>query len=92
MLRQTSPGLPLRALRSCAVPVSHPSHGRVLPDSIPAPYAFQLLQAVIAGKEARDSLRDVAAMLRNNSSNPQIEMITRVMKKWAKENGMNLDR
>jgi hypothetical protein len=38
-------------------------------------------QAVIAGKEARDSLRDVVAMLRNNASNPQIEMITRVMKK-----------
>lgn len=45
-------------------------------------------QMVIAGKEARDSLRDVVAMLRNNSSNPQIEMIVRVMKKWAKDNNI----
>mmetsp|Transcript_38089 Transcript_38089/g.84856 ORF Transcript_38089/g.84856 Transcript_38089/m.84856 type:complete len:556 (+) Transcript_38089:159-1826(+) len=48
-------------------------------------------QAVIAGKEPKDSLRDVVAMLRNNAnSNPQIEMITRVMRKWAKDNGVNV--
>lgn len=29
-------------------------------------------QAVIAGKESRDSLRDIVAMLRNNSTNPQV--------------------
>lgn len=47
-------------------------------------------QMVIAGKEPKDSLRDVIAMLRNNTNNPQIEMMTRVMKKWAKDNGVKV--
>lgn len=49
-------------------------------------------QAIIAGKEPdKGLLRDVVAMLRDNSStNPQIEMITRVMIKWAKENGVQI--
>ncbi|KAJ8318592.1 hypothetical protein KUTeg_003683 [Tegillarca granosa] len=32
-----------------------------------------------------DTLRDVINMLRN-TTNPQVEYITRTMKKWAKEN------
>ncbi len=47
-------------------------------------------QAIIAGKEPRDSLRDVVAMLRNNTANPQVETITRVMKAWAKDNGIHV--
>eukprot|EP00798_Chlamydomonas_sp_ICE-L_P013897 gene13897-19824_t len=49
-------------------------------------------QLVIANKEPKDSLRDVIAMMKNgnDTSNPQIEMITRVMKKWAKENGVKV--
>lgn len=40
-------------------------------------------QMIIANKEHKDSLRDVVAMLRNNSSsNQQIEAIVNVMKKW----------
>uniref|UniRef100_A0A7S0WYC0 Intraflagellar transport protein 56 n=1 Tax=Chlamydomonas leiostraca TaxID=1034604 RepID=A0A7S0WYC0_9CHLO len=45
-------------------------------------------QAVIAGREPRDCLRDVVAMLRANASNPQIEMIVKAMRKWAKDNGV----
>lgn len=44
-------------------------------------------QLVIAGKEDKDSLRDVIAMLKNDD-NPQLDRFTRVMKKWAKENGV----
>lgn len=34
-------------------------------------------------KEHPEALRDIISMLRNNATgNPQIEMITRVMKKW----------
>lgn len=48
-------------------------------------------QAIIAGKERdRGALREVVAMLLNNNgaSNPQVEMIARVMKKWGKEHGL----
>lgn len=47
-------------------------------------------QMIIAGKESKDSLRDVIAMLRNNNTNPQVEMIIRNMKKWAKDNGVKV--
>ncbi|KAL6747777.1 flagellar protein Dyf13 [Haematococcus lacustris] len=48
-------------------------------------------QAVIAGKESRDCLRDVVAMLRNNSNNnTQVDNIVRIILKWAKENGLKL--
>lgn len=47
-------------------------------------------QMIIAGKENKDSLRDVIAMLRNNNTNPQVEMIIRTMKKWAKDNGVKV--
>merc|ERR1711924_132398 len=45
-----------------------------------------VFQAIIAGKESRDLLRDVVSMLRN-TSNPQVEYIIRIMKKWARETG-----
>lgn len=37
----------------------------------------------------RECLRDIINMLRN-TSNPQVEYITRIMKKWAKDNMVNL--
>lgn len=46
-------------------------------------------QAIVAGKESKDSLRDIVAMLRSNSSNPQIDGIVRVMRAWAKDNGVH---
>jgi len=48
-----------------------------------------VFQAIIAGKENREQLRDVVSMLRN-TSNPQVEYIIRIMKKWARENGVGL--
>ena len=48
--------------------------------------AFQL---VVAGKEKKETLREVLSMLRS-SRNPQVEYICRVMKKWARENGVNV--
>lgn len=44
-----------------------------------------VFQLIIAGHEPKETLRDVVAMLRN-TGNPQVEYITRTMKKWAKEN------
>ena len=40
-------------------------------------------QAIIAGKEPKDGLKDLLAMLRNSASNPQMDSIARVIKKWA---------
>ena len=48
-----------------------------------------VFQAIIAKKESREVLRDVVSMLRN-TSNPQVEYIIRIMKKWARENGVGL--
>lgn len=45
-----------------------------------------VFQAVVAGQEGRDSLRDVVAMLRN-TANAQVEYILRVIGKWAQANG-----
>jgi len=46
-----------------------------------------VFQMIIAGKESKDSLRDVLSMLRN-TSNPQVEYFIRIMRKWAKENSV----
>jgi intraflagellar transport protein 56 len=48
-----------------------------------------VFQQVLAGKESRELLRDVVAMLRN-TSNPQVEYIVRVIRKWGKENGVRV--
>jgi intraflagellar transport protein 56 len=45
-----------------------------------------VFQAVIAGSEGREALREVLVMLRN-TSNPQVEYITRVVTRWAHANG-----
>lgn len=44
-----------------------------------------VFQQIIAGQEPKESLREMIAILMNSNS-PQVEQITRVMKKWAKEN------
>ncbi|XP_021348035.1 intraflagellar transport protein 56-like isoform X3 [Mizuhopecten yessoensis] len=44
-----------------------------------------VFQLIIAGHEPREQLREVVQLLRN-TSNPQVEYITRTMKKWGKEN------
>ena len=48
-----------------------------------------VFQAIIAKKESRELLRDVVSMLRN-TSNPQVEYIIRIIKKWCRENGVVL--
>jgi len=45
-----------------------------------------VLQQVIAGMEGKDALREVLVMLRN-TSNPQVEYVTRTINKWAQANG-----
>lgn len=53
--------------------------------------AVGVFQAVVAGKETPDHLQEVVNLLRS-TNNPQVEyMINRVMKKWAKENRVNLE-
>lgn len=49
-----------------------------------------VFQQVIARREKKEHLRDVVALLRNNSNTPQAEFMVRVMKKWANENGLNI--
>lgn len=46
-------------------------------------------QQIIAGKENKDNLREIVAMLRNTTS-PQVEYILRVIRKWGKDAGMKL--
>ena len=46
-----------------------------------------VFQMVIAGKASRDDLQDVLSMVRN-TSNPQVEYIVRVIRKWCKENNI----
>uniref|UniRef100_A0A7S3GFC7 Intraflagellar transport protein 56 n=1 Tax=Palpitomonas bilix TaxID=652834 RepID=A0A7S3GFC7_9EUKA len=48
-----------------------------------------VFQQIIAGKESKDLLKDIVNMLRN-TTNPQVEYITRTIKKWAKDNGLKL--
>ncbi|KAI7807938.1 intraflagellar transport protein 56 [Triplophysa rosa] len=44
-----------------------------------------IFQLILAGRESRETLKEVLPMLRN-SGNPQVEYIIRIMKKWAKDN------
>eukprot|EP00307_Rebecca_sp_RCC1486_P013510 CAMPEP_0119419176 /NCGR_PEP_ID=MMETSP1335-20130426/20111_1 /TAXON_ID=259385 /ORGANISM="Chrysoculter rhomboideus, Strain RCC1486" /LENGTH=588 /DNA_ID=CAMNT_0007444465 /DNA_START=30 /DNA_END=1796 /DNA_ORIENTATION=+ len=46
-------------------------------------------QAVLAGRERKEVLRDVLSILKS-TRNPQVEYLVRVMKKWARENGVNV--
>lgn len=48
-----------------------------------------VFQQVVAGVENKDSLKEVVKMLRSSPSNPQVEYITRIIKKWGMENGVN---
>ncbi|GLC35116.1 Intraflagellar transport protein 56 [Pleodorina starrii] len=49
--------------------------------------AFQM---IVAGKEPKDSLRDIITLLRGNNSADQCEPIVAGMRKWAKNNGVKL--
>ncbi|XP_056605626.1 intraflagellar transport protein 56 [Triplophysa dalaica] len=44
-----------------------------------------IFQLILAGRESRETLKEVLPMLKN-SGNPQVEYIIRIMKKWAKDN------
>ncbi|XP_053353734.1 intraflagellar transport protein 56 isoform X3 [Clarias gariepinus] len=44
-----------------------------------------IFQLILAGREPRESLKEVLPMLRS-TGNPQVEYIIRIMKKWAKDN------
>ncbi|KAJ1458800.1 hypothetical protein M885DRAFT_512620 [Pelagophyceae sp. CCMP2097] len=48
-----------------------------------------VFQQVIAGKAAKEDLRDVLAMVRN-TSNPQVEYMVRVITKWAAGAGVKI--
>ena len=48
-----------------------------------------VFQHVVAGMEPKESLRDVLAMLRN-TSNPQVEFLIRVIRRWGSENGIKV--
>lgn len=48
---------------------------------------FQLL---IAGKASKDDLQDALSMIRN-TSNPQVEYIVRIIKKWCKDNNVKIN-
>ena len=45
---------------------------------------------VVAGKGAKEDLRDVLAMVRN-TSNPQVEYMVRIISKWAASNGVKIN-
>jgi len=46
-------------------------------------------QKVIAHQEQKGTLREILGMLKS-SRNPQVEYLARVMKKWARENGVSV--
>ena len=48
-----------------------------------------VFQQVVAGKANKDDLKDVLAMVRN-TSNPQVEYMVRLIRKWAKENSVKI--
>eukprot|EP00105_Crassostrea_gigas_P009198 XP_011424042.1 PREDICTED: intraflagellar transport protein 56 isoform X1 [Crassostrea gigas] len=48
-----------------------------------------VFQMIIAGHEPRDKLQEVVQLLRN-TTNPQVEYVTRTMKKWARDNQVNI--
>jgi intraflagellar transport protein 56 len=48
-----------------------------------------VFQQVIAGKASKDDLQDVLSMVRN-TSNPQVEYLVRIIKKWCQENKIKI--
>ncbi|KAG7266118.1 hypothetical protein CRUP_028120 [Coryphaenoides rupestris] len=48
-----------------------------------------IFQLILAGRESREMLKEVLALLRS-SGNPQVEYIIRTLRKWAKENRVPL--
>ncbi|KAG5279003.1 hypothetical protein AALO_G00105060 [Alosa alosa] len=44
-----------------------------------------IFQLILAGREPRETLKEVLPMLRS-TGNPQVEYIIRILKKWAKDN------
>lgn len=48
-----------------------------------------VFRQVVAGQEPKEILRDVVAMLRN-TSNPQVDYIVQVIKKWGKDNNFKV--
>lgn len=48
-----------------------------------------VFQQMIAGKETRENLQDVLTMVRN-TSNPQVEYVVRIIKKWCKDNNIKI--
>ena len=48
-----------------------------------------VFQQLIAGKASKDDLQDALAMIRN-TSNPQVEYIVRIIKKWCKDNNVKV--
>ncbi|KAL2087089.1 hypothetical protein ACEWY4_018148 [Coilia grayii] len=44
-----------------------------------------IFQLILAGRESRETLKEVLPMLRS-TGNPQVEYIIRILKKWAKDN------
>jgi intraflagellar transport protein 56 len=44
------------------------------------------MQSIVAGKEPRDGLKDLLAMLRN-SQQPEMEQIARVIRSWGQQSG-----
>ena len=51
--------------------------------------AVGVFQMVIAGKESKEHLRETVEILQN-TNNPQVEYIVRVISKWAKDNNVKL--
>ena len=49
-----------------------------------------VFQLILARKEKKERLVEVVEMLRNGSNNPQAELMVRVMRKWAQDNGINI--
>lgn len=48
-----------------------------------------VFQQVVAGRQQRSDLQDVLAMVRN-TSNPQVEYMVRIIKKWCNENNVKI--
>jgi intraflagellar transport protein 56 len=44
---------------------------------------------VVAGKESKERLVEVISMLRN-TTNPQVDYLIKVIKKWGKDNGYKI--
>jgi len=50
-----------------------------------------VFQMVVAGKLTRENLMEAIDMLKANDNIPQVEYEVKVMKKWARENGMKVE-